>query len=154
MKDISCCFSGHRVIPPERAEGLNQRLYAEIESLYSSGIRIFRNGGALGFDMAAALVVIDLKQKYSDLQLYMDLPCQKQASGWSNSDKSIYDYVLDKADKITYVSPYYYNGCMLARNRYMVERSSCLIAYKTRETGGTAYTVRYAASQGLRIILL
>ena len=50
----TCCFTGHRRIPPEAVAPLRERLEAEIESLIRQGVRYFGAGGALGFDTLAA----------------------------------------------------------------------------------------------------
>ena len=53
------------------------------------------------------------------------------------------------------LSEQYYNGCLLRRNDYMVNRSSRLIAYfDGNPKGGTFYTVREAKRQGLDIVNL
>ena len=57
-----------------------------------------------------------------------------------------------KADKIVILSDKYYNGCMQARNRHMVNHSKYIICYKRKTSGGTAYTVNYANKKGLTII--
>ena len=49
------------------------------------------------------------------------------------------------------VSPRYTHYCMLQRNRYLVDHSSRLVCYLIRDTGGTAYTVRYALQQGVPV---
>ena len=41
---------------------------------------------------------------------------------------------------------------MHKRNRHLVDNSSLCIAYLTKESGGTAYTVNYARQSGLTII--
>ena len=41
---------------------------------------------------------------------------------------------------------------MQKRDRYLVDDSSVCLAYLTRATGGTAYTVNYARRRGLRIV--
>lgn len=44
-----------------------------------------------------------------------------------------------------YVSREYREGCMLKRNRYLVDHAACLLAvYNGERRGGTAMTVRYA----------
>ncbi len=53
------------------------------------------------------------------------------------------------------MSERYYNGCLLRRNDYMVNRSSRLIAYfDGNPKGGTFYTIREAKRQGLDIVNL
>ena len=39
----------------------------------------------------------------------------------------------------------------LARDRAMVDRSAYCIAYCSRKSGGTAYTIRYALGQGVTV---
>ena len=58
------------------------------------------------------------------------------------------------ADEVRVLAPRYYDGCMQARNRYMVDRASVCIAYLTETRGGTAGTVRYAEKQGISVINL
>lgn len=53
--------------------------------------------------------------------------------------------------KVVYTAEHYYRGCMFKRNRHLVDNSSVCICYLTSDHGGTAYTVRYAQSQQLRL---
>ena len=41
---------------------------------------------------------------------------------------------------------------MHKRNRHLVDNSSVCVCYLNRESGGTAYTVRYAKEKGLEIV--
>lgn len=41
---------------------------------------------------------------------------------------------------------------MFKRNRHLVDCSSVCVCYLTKPSGGTAYTVKYAASGGLTIV--
>jgi len=60
--------------------------------------------------------------------------------------------LLDQADERIVLAPAYAEGCMLARNIFMVEHSSACIAYWSgAQMGGTAYTVRYAQRCGSRV---
>lgn len=40
---------------------------------------------------------------------------------------------------------------MLERNRHLVNSSSVCVCYLTKDTGGTAYTVKDAKQKGLQI---
>ena len=63
--------------------------------------------------------------------------------------------ILEEADSIDYVSHEYYDGCMLERNRRLVDATGLLLAvYNGERRGGTAATVRYAQKLGRRIIIL
>ena len=148
----ACCFTGHRTVPVSERDGVKVRLVRELEALISDGVEVFIAGGALGFDTMAALAVLELKSSYPEIRLHLALPCENQTKGWSERAVSLYNSIIDRADEVVYTSREYTSGCMHIRNRYMVDNSEVCIAYKTRESGGTAYTVRYALEKGRRII--
>lgn len=152
MKNITCCFTGHRNIPVQKRKAVVQRLKTELSALINNGYQFFKAGGALGFDTIAAQMVLDLKEKYPHIKLILVLPCNNQTSGWTETDKRIYDYIKSRADKVVYTSREYCRGCMHKRNRYLVDNSSVCICYLTEDSGGTAYTVNYAKSKDLTII--
>lgn len=116
------------------------------------GYRYFGCGGALGFDTLAAQTVLRLREIYPEIRLILVLPCRDQTRGWKQADVAEYDRIMKAADKVTYTSEQYYSGCMHKRNRHLVDNSSLCICYLTEQSGGTAYTVNYARSQGLKII--
>ena len=116
------------------------------------GYRYFGCGGALGFDTLAAQTVLRLQEIYPEISLILVLPCRDQTRGWKQADVAEYDRIMKAADKVTYTSEQYYSGCMHKRNRHLVDNSSLCICYLTEQSGGTAYTVNYARSQGLKII--
>jgi Trk K+ transport system NAD-binding subunit len=59
--------------------------------------------------------------------------------------------VLNEGDEVFVLSDRYYEGCMQARNRFMVDHSSLCFCYMTRFEGGTWATVRYALHQHLTV---
>ena len=61
----TCCFTGHRNIPFSEREQILSVLTEKIEELISTGIAVFINGGALGFDTLAAQTVLELKAEYA-----------------------------------------------------------------------------------------
>lgn len=154
MKDRTACFTGHRIIPGEQYDAINERLTQAIISLIHKGYRFFGAGGALGFDTLAAQAVLMLKRQYPYINLILVLPCLSQTRGWSERDRAVYERIKDRADKVVYTAQEYAKGCMHKRNRHLVNNSSACICYLIKETGGTAYTVNYARTQGLEIINL
>ena len=116
------------------------------------GYRYFGCGGALGFDTLAAQTVLELKSEYTEIKLILVLPCENQSRGWERTDLEEYERIKAAADKVVYTSKDYFSGCMHKRNRHLVDNSSLCICYLTEQSGGTAYTVNYARSQGLKII--
>ena len=152
MKKTTVCFTGHRDIPANKRKEILQQLAHTIGELYLEGYRTFCTGGALGFDTLAAAVVLMLKKKKQDVRLHLLLPCPDQANGWKQWDAKMYEAIKDEADEISYAAPQYERGCMHTRNRQLVDSSSVCVAYITKKTGGTAYTVDYAEKKGCRII--
>lgn len=152
MKEKTCCFTGHRKMPPEDMKGISQRLRTAVIGLIEKGYCYFGAGGALGFDTLAAKTVLDLKKEYPHIKLILVLPCVAQTRGWSESDVEIYEQIKSSADKFVYTSENYFRGCMQKRNRHLIDNSSACICYLTEETGGTAYTVKYAKSKQLEVI--
>lgn len=150
----ACCFTGHRQIPPELIGSINYNLDLEINWLISHGIRTFYSGGALGFDLMAGRAVLRAKASGSGVRLIIAVPCPDQERNYPNWDRTEYRRQLLQADEVVRVSDHYFKGCMLVRDRYMVDRSAFCVSWQTADRGGTAYTVSYALKKGLRVINL
>ena len=143
-----CFFTGHRELPPDKIDEIGNLLERALRKLIESGYTEFRAGGALGFDTLAAQVVLFLRSKYPHIRLVLILPCKDQAKRWSERDQRIYEAIKEEADEVIYTSERYFRGCMQKRNRCLADGSNGGICYLTKRTGGTAYTVDYAAKQG------
>ena len=154
MKEKTCCFTGHRIIPKTDYETLRVELKEILIQLIDRGFIYYGAGGALGFDTLAAKTILELKKQYPMIKLILVLPCLNQTYRWKEKDVRVYEDIKVKADKVVYVSKEYTTECMLIRNRHLVDNSSVCVCYKTKNTGGTAYTVRYAKERGLEIINL
>ncbi|MBE5809516.1 MAG: DUF1273 domain-containing protein [Clostridiales bacterium] len=152
-REHTVCFTGHRVLGKTDDPALSQ-LTELLELLYTQGYRDFLCGGALGFDLYAAERVVELRRMHPDVRLIFCLPCADQSSKWKKADCSHYERLLYASDETRVLSPRYYDGCMQARNAYMVDRSYLCVAYMSRLHGGTLSTVRYAISQDVPVINL
>ena len=75
-----------------------------------------------------------------------------QADRWRPELRERYAYDLRQCDYQTLVQEAYTPGCMMRRNRYMVDASRILIAAFDGRPGGTARTLEYAARRRLEII--
>ena len=147
-----CCFTGHRSIAVENIDKMSALVDSILDMLISQGVTQFRTGGAVGFDTLAALKIIEKKKNNPHIQLHLILPCKNQSESWNELCQKIYSYTLEAADSITYISDTYVSGCMLKRNRSLVDGSQFCVAYCISEDGGSAYTLNYAKKQGLRTI--
>lgn len=152
IRNISVCFSGHRSIPPEELDAVSRELEEAIKVLIKKGYKFYASGGALGFDTLAAKTVLKLREVYPEIKLHLVLPCLSQTRGWNEQDISVYEEIKTAADNVTYTSYEYTRGCMFKRNRCLVDMSSICICYLRKQTGGTAYTLRYAERKNLQII--
>ena len=147
------CFTGHRTLNNinQVKSDLNEILIKHINLGYCS----FLAGGALGFDMLAAETIFSLKRDYPQIYLTLVLPFKKPyeyEKGWKDEEISILKKHLCLADKVVFLNLFYKKGCYYTRDRYLVDNSTLCIAYQTRKTGGTAYTVNYAKQKNLKII--
>lgn len=153
MEKIVCAFTGHRPksFPWKYDETasdcvlLKEVLTAQIEALADRGVTDFLSGMAQGTDLWCSEIVLDLKKKNPALRLHCILPCKVQESKWTASAQERYRSILAQANEVVYVGQEYSRGCMLERNRYMVDHSSILLAvYNGAYRSGTGMTVRYA----------
>ena len=152
MRGQTCCFTGHRHLPLGEREKIAGKLEDVIVALYQQGIRYYGAGGALGFDAIAARTVIRLRENCPGMKLILVLPCLTQTRGWRPEDVAEYERIKAQADKVVYTAQQYTRGCMHRRNRHLVDHSGVCVCYLNRDSGGTAYTVRYAKEKGLEIV--
>ena len=152
MRETTCCFTGHRDIPNYIAESLRTETEKRINELINLGIDTFICGGAVGFDMICGLIISKLKEEGEKIKLVLFLPHYDQDKFYNQRNKSCYNHLKKIADNIIYTSTDYYNGCLHHRNRLMVDNSSYIISYCTKNYGGSYYTRNYADLNGLHII--
>lgn len=137
----SCSFTGHRDLSDNFD---NEKLKNTVEALIKQGVEVFYNGGAMGFDLLCAEIVLSLKEKYPNSKLILCIPCINQEKSYTEKDKERYREVCKKADEKIYISnTAYFRGCMQKRDKYLADNGDILVAYLTKETGGTAFTVKY-----------
>lgn len=161
-KESACCFTGYR---PEKLPALGDerdkhiidlkvQLYEAVLLAADEGYRYFLCGMARGFDIFAAETVLALKSHVPFMQLIAAVPYYGQERAWSTDWQVRYHHILDQTDRIVYISQVYYKGCQMARNKYLVDHSSKIIAYFDGRPGGTAFTYRYACKKQLSVVNL
>lgn len=154
MRNKTCCFTGHRDINDD-INTLTEKLSVVIEKSIKKGYLYFGAGGARGFDTLAGETVMKLKEKYPHIHLILVLPFINQyehESGWTDEEIEKYHYLKKHASKVVHLQVKYSTGCYYRRNRHLVDHSSLCIAYQYKNTGGTAYTVKYAKSNNVQVI--
>ena len=161
-KSISCCFTGHR--PMKLPWGMNEKdprclalkleLAARLEALAALGYRSFLCGMALGCDMYFAEAVLALRDRWPDVRLEAAIPFGDQPGRWNEEQRRRYNRLIDAADKLTVLQVHYTSDCMQRRNRYMVDRSSLLLACYDGRPGGTMQTILYAERSGVKTVII
>ena len=159
-RDNTCCFTGYRPskLPwredeaDSRCVALKKKIYDVAEAVYLSGIRHFVCGMAQGCDMYFCEAVIKLRETYIDVTIEAALPCEEQADRWPEYARNRYFNLIRQCTHETMVSRTYTRDCMTRRNKYMVDKSSVLLAVYDGQFGGTMQTVNYAKKKELEII--
>ena len=163
MDRTACAITGHRPhkFPwkydetDSRCVALKTALATKITELVEAGITGYYCGGADGVDCWAALIVLQLRKTNPMLRLHCILPHKGQADRWRLPAQERYHFILEQADSVEYVSQEYRDGCMLERNRRLVEAAGLLLAvYNGVQRGGSAATVRYARKLYREVLVL
>ena len=169
MKTI--CFTGHR---PKELQGKEELVKKTLEKLiraaYQKNYRRFISGMAMGVDMYAAQIVIELKQEFPDIQLILAIPFPGQTKQFPNKEKNDWNNIVKKADEIHAYNPdkkqyekfkakeiielnenapqwQYYEAVnwLDKRNKWMIEKSDAVIAvWSGTQKGGTANAIKDA----------
>lgn len=115
-------------------------------------VKTFITGGAIGFDMLIATMIVQLKLQRFPIKWVLALPCRNHNAKWTQAQKIEFEKLKKYANEIIYVSESYHVDCMRERNMYMVDNSDwCVCAYLTRSSG-TGQTMNYARKLNKQII--
>ena len=149
--ETTCAFTGHRVI-----ENPIDTVFFEkcVQGLIDKGFDTFLCGMAMGFDLLAGETVARLKKNNPQIKLIACVPCPDQDKYYTAEDKERYRVLLAACDEVKLLSERFYKGCMLSRDRYMVDNSSIVFGYGGGKKGGTYYTITYAQSKKKRVIII
>ena len=162
QREITCCFTGHRPVrlpwssneQDERCRKLKEQIGEKLDEFYARGYRHFLCGMAIGCDMYFAEAVLALREDHPDVRLEAVIPFGDQPGRWNERQRRRYNSLIDRADRVTVLQTAYTSDCMMRRNRWMVERSSVLLACYDGRPGGTMNTILCAERSGLRVILI
>ncbi len=149
-KSKACAFTGHRRIPYSFEISL---LKEAINQALERGYDTFLVGMALGFDTIAFQTLEKIREE-SDIKIVACIPCKDQDLKFNGTQKKEYSRMVNSADYRIVLNEKYDDGCMMERNRFMVDNSSLLIAYQTQNFGGSYATVKYALTRGVEVIKL
>ena len=152
MREKTCCFTGHRDIPKSEIGLVMKRTEEYVKALVQRGVKFFGVGGALGYDALAAKLLFRLRaSELPGIKVILVYPFDGYMDRWTIRQRADALLMKPKYDKIVKVSDEPGRDAYLQRDRHLVDGSAFCICYCTRRDGGTAYTVRYALSKGLKV---
>ncbi len=147
MKEKTCCVTGHRDISNQQIDRIKRALRHEILTAVGEGYTCFMSGFAQGVDQAFAEIVKELQAENPALRLIAVIPYRKRLDSLKRQEPA--KKLLEACTDVVVIQEEYLPNVYALRNRYMVERSSRVIAvYDGREKGGTAGTIHLARSLG------
>ena len=130
----SVAFTGHRTYRGAAADALRRT----VGELYARGFRNFLSGMAVGFDLAAAEAVLELRERAPGVRLVAAVPFRGQEMRFSPADRERFRRVLAEADSVEVLAPAYHRGCYAVRNDFLVYNARVLVAWYDGSPGGTA----------------
>lgn len=160
-------ITGHRPngLPREYGYNLNNEAWtklkeyieATIEECYKYATKneelTLVTGMALGVDTVFWEVAAKLRKSNKNIRIEAALPFIGQEKKWTEESQKQYKQMLSESNKVTIVSEGgFATYKMMARNRYMVNKSDIVIAVICKETGGTAQCVKYAKEHNKVVI--
>ena len=153
LREQTCCFTGHRIIPAHDIDIVTARTEIQIrELILHNGVRFFGVGGAIGYDTLAARILFRLRSTdFPQIRVILVYPFESFTSRWSDEQRTEYARLLPQYDKAVCMAQRASREAYLTRDRHLVNGSAYCIAYWTRNSGGTAYTLRYAKQHGVEI---
>ena len=163
-----CAVTGHR---PNRfqfkynendflCKKIKEAIFDQFRRMYDEqGVRHIFVGGALGVDMWAGEIALQLKETpgYDELQLHIALPFEGHNAKWSMRYRERLAFLIRHSAECVTVCSMSSRESYLARNRYMVDNADFLLAVYDDERNlpsGTMHTVNYARKKNLPIVLI
>lgn len=154
-------FTGYR--PPKLPGSCSDVVQAHLSLLlidaikdsYAKGYRIYLNGLMSGWDVLAAEAVLTVRSRLADIRCVSVAPFKKSYfanSNWTPDWKARALNVYRQSDLALCLSEQYQRGTYYTRDRFLIDRATCVIAFYDGKPGGTRYTLDYAAKKGLEII--
>lgn len=109
---------------------------------------------AEGCDLYFCEAVLALREDHPDITLEAAVPFAGQSEHWGAAQRQRYEALLARCDTVTVLQEHYSPGCMMKRNRYMVDHADLIIACYDGKSGGTLNTLRYAIERDIQIVHL
>lgn len=146
---MTIAFTGHRDF--DLTSNVSQ-LYKELKKVVKSESVTFLSGMAMGFDLAAAEAVLELRKVSPNIKLKCVIPFRDQAKYFSDDDLRRYNRVVSEADEVVVLEQEYSKLTYMRRNDFLADNSDMIITYfNSIDKGGTAYTIKRARRRKIPI---
>ena len=158
----TCCFTGPRPknypwgSDKECEAKIEEKLKIAVQEAVERGYRHFISGMSAGIDLLAAKIVLQLRGDMPKMEIALEaaIPFLFQSKRWKEETKREYEIILSQCDKVHYIADAFSLEAYKKRDKYMVDKSSLLIAVEGKPNGGTARTIAYARELGRTIELI
>ena len=151
----ACFFTGHRDLPTGQEEMIAGKAREVLARLIGEGVAEFRVGGAVGFDMIMAELLLELRdEERKPIQVISIIPYPAWRTKWGTAEKERQEKILRRSDRVIWIRQHYCRGIYMIRNRALADGAQYCVAWCGRENGGSAWTVRYAKKNGIKVFNL
>ncbi len=152
MDIFTVAFFGHRFI--EKPAEIEKRLDKHIRSLLAEheyvDFLVGRNGD---FDQYASSVVLRVRKRCGNANSSLILVLPYPTAEFINNEEYFRDYYTD-IEISCIASMAYPKAAIRIRNREMADRADLILSFTERKSGGAWDSVKYALSQGKKVINL
>ena len=142
---------GPKRFPPNQREDW---LKEQITRAADEGYTDFITGMQRGVDLWAAEAVLKLINQDRQIRLIAACAFRGMEENWDLDWQERYFHVLTHSEWVYYISDHPGRRAYFARNNWMVDRASRLIAVYTGAPGGTKETIEYARKKERDIVLI
>lgn len=150
--EVILAGTGHR---PNKLGGYGADVSKRLIDLARAALMKYRpdevvSGMALGWDTALALAAIELA-----IPLTAAVPFEGQEKKWRPEQQQLFHEIIARANTVVVVSPGAYAFWkMQARNEWMVDRATGVLALWNGGAGGTGNCIEYARARQVEIVNL
>ena len=125
-----------------------------IDLSIENGYFHFINCADRGIDFWAAEHVLAMRKSFPDIHLELVISGNSQSNFWNRIDRTTYLQLLNQADKVTMYTNHSTNDDKQKCNKYMVDKSSLIIAAWNGLPSNTKKCLDYAIRRGLKVDII
>lgn len=147
---LTCCVTGHRILPEGQSAYVRDALAREVDAALGAGYTRFFSGFAQGADLLFTREVARRRREDPAIELEAAIPYRGR---WQRLQAQADTRALLAAcTRVHILSEGYAPYVFMLRNRFMIAHSQRLIAvYDGRQEGGTVATLAMALKAELEI---